>query len=522
MTFGDTLRGGGTARRAVAVAGLGFAGYLSFSRLATLWEFPGQPVAALWPAVGIVIGTVMLVRTQWWFVLIGAWIAQVVDLLIWGDDLPTRTMVALVAAQVVEQLLATMIALAIIDPPEILRRATRTVPMAVAGTALSAAVGAATFVAIADVADASMSFRAWCIGHGVGILIAAPTVYGLSQIRRLPHGLGARLELALSVAASCAVTVWAFEVTTPIVLLPLPMIGWLAVRFGLAASAPVALVVAMWGTWRTSEGSGPFGDLDNAVYNVQLFTIAAALTAVIVGAESTELDRRRRRLSGLLASVPDVVVVLDDKGTILEDFTTRDGAGSLVGERIVDTVMDGFGDAVAEAQTTWQTTGQSSMTAEHLSTRTQRVDTYETKFRRIASNQAIAVARNVTQRLAERAEIQRQARRWRDLMSGSFQGLAEIDRDGICFEANERLASIVGRPSMSLLGTHMNDLVSAHYWPGWEDDLERMTAGERITAEVTVAGRTAVIVVMPRVDGTGAFSGALVLALDTTPTLPHR
>lgn len=519
MSVAATVLGGGSARRALGVAVLGFIGHLTFARIATLWEFPDDPVIALWPAVGIVIGIAMLAHTQWWWVLIGAWIAKTADLLVTASDLPVRTMIALLAAQVVEQTIATTVALSVIHPPEILRRATRTVPMVVGGAVMSAAIGAATLVAIGEFDDAWVSFRAWFIGDGVGIVIGAPTVYSLGQIRRVPRGVGAGIEVAVSIIVTCAITVWAFESSTPIVLLTIPAIGWLAVRFGIAASAPVALAVAMWGTWRTSDGSGPFTDLDNPVLIVQLFTVALALTAVIVGAESTELDRRRRRLEGLLASVPDAVIVVNTNGDIVEDFTSDAGAGRLFGQHLTDAVLDGFEGEVDVAMREWKTTGRSSMTVDRLSGTQRRPNTYETKFRQIAPDQAIAVARNVTDRAEERMEMQRQARRWRDLMKGSFQGVAEIDRDGVCIEANDRMAAIMGQPAMSLIGTHVNDLVTAELWSGWNDDIEQMRAGEQVTNELHIAGRIVTIVVMPHMSASGSFGGALVLALDTTPTI---
>ena len=513
--------GAGSTRRAAVLVAIGFALHLGFARLAKLWEFDDTTAIAFWPAVGVVVGAAMVAERQWWFVIVGALAAKALNQGVLEDDVEARILLAVLVAQAVEQILTTRLGLHVIQPPEIRRPSSRTTALVVGGTVLAAALGAALFVTIGDAGDGFDSFRDWFVGDATGIVLGAPSVYAIGRYRELPGRSDDLLELVATIVALGALTGWAFEIETPAALLILPVIAWMALRFGLARTAPVALVVAMWATWRSSEGDGPFSSFDEPVLTVQLFNAAVALITIVVGTLAIELDRQHRRLGGLLATLPDLVLVVDADGIVREDFASPTGEGPRVGRRDVDLVTDEHHEQLREARERWATQGRSQVTTEHVSETSGNHRVYETRIRRIAPGRAVAVSRDVSDRLGDQTELRRRARRWREIMAASFEGIAEIDASGVFVESNERLATMLGRRSTALLGERFRDVVTDDAWPTIEEDIERVSRGERLSTTLHVDGRMISLTVLPRLDADDRFSGALIIALDSPPTDPE-
>ncbi len=512
--------GAGSPRRAGALVTLGFGLHLAFARLATLWEFEDTTAVAFWPAVGVVVGAAMAAERQWWFVIVGALVAKAVNQTSIEDDVAGRVVLAVLVAQAVEQVLATRLGLHVIQPPEIRRPSSRTTAFVVGGTALAASIGAALFVTISNAGDGFDAFRDWFVGDAVGIVLGAPTAYALGRARELPGRSSDLLELALTVLALGALTAWAFTVDEPVAFLVLPLVGWLALRFGLARTAPIALAVSMWATWRSSEGAGPFASFAEPVLSVQLFTAAVALITIVVGTLAIELDREHRRLGGLLAALPDLVLVVDDRGGIREDFASPTGDGPRVGRRDVDLVAEIHHDDLATARERWVEDGRARVTTEHVSETSGNRRIYETRVRRIGPDRAVSISRDVTDRRDSQGDLRRLSRRWRDVMAAAFEGIAELDEAGVFVEANDRLAAMLGRKSTALLGERFRDVLDGAVWPSIDADIERISNGERLSTTLWIDGRTVSLAVLPRLDAERRFIGALVVALDSGPVQP--
>ncbi|MEL6891358.1 MAG: PAS domain-containing protein [Actinomycetota bacterium] len=493
----------------LVVLGLGL--HLAFARLASVWEFDDRFVNPLWPAVGVVIGTAMAIRHHWWLVVIGALVGKVINTVVFLPDTSGQTIVAALVAQGAEQVLAIRLALHILAPPEISRPSARTIGLVVVGTAGSAALGGGLLVSIGQFG--ATEFRDWFVGESAGMLLGAPTAYGLWRRSLLRERIGHPVETVASVVVVAAFTVWSFELQLPVVYFLLPLIAWIGVRFGIVVAAPASLVVAMWGTWRSSELSGPFADLEQPVLAVQLFTAALGLTAVAVGTLTIEIDRQRRRLGGLLAELPDQVLVLNEDGVVLEDFARNSlGEGPLVGRNDVDLVEADAIDDVVTARKRWVSIGRAEMVTQHRSGRTGEIVTYETRLRRIGPDRAVAVARSIEERQQAVAEQRRLARRWRTLMTIASEGFAEVDEHGHVIDANDPLARVLGHNETSLLGVELRSLITDAQWPGWAHDLERIITGERVSRSIDVNGRSVSVVVLPRLDADGAFAGAMIAA----------
>ena len=94
-----------------------------------------------------------------------------------------------------------------------------------------------------------------------------------------------------------ACTTLAFTTHTPLMYLTLPILGWMALRFGLRASSTMATLVAIWATIATGRGAGGFTvDGPDPIVQVQAYNVAVGLTAVIIGALATRVQREQDEL----------------------------------------------------------------------------------------------------------------------------------------------------------------------------------------------------------------------------------
>lgn len=117
--------------------------------------------------------------------------------------------------------------------------------------------------------------------------------------------------VAVALVGSCIVTAAAAErlgtnsLLPAVLLLPLPLILWAAVRFGEKGASAAILVVAVILTWRTLHGGGllPDEDPERSVLALQLFLTGLSIPVLLLGASIDESRRAERTMRGLAASV---------------------------------------------------------------------------------------------------------------------------------------------------------------------------------------------------------------------------
>jgi integral membrane sensor domain MASE1 len=210
-----------------------FVGHLAAARIANNWELGDRLVSPLWPAAGVSVGLTLIVGKKWWLVIVGAAIGKLVNVIVFLDITSPRQIAALLTAQTVELIVAAMVGQYLLKPPEASRDAVRTIRLVLLGSMLAAAIGAGLVATLSGFEDPSRTARDWFIGDGLGILVAAPAIYSLSiEFVRSPHNRFAGAELGVSLTLLTVITIVGFRADTPLIVLTIPLIAWLAVRFG--------------------------------------------------------------------------------------------------------------------------------------------------------------------------------------------------------------------------------------------------------------------------------------------------
>jgi integral membrane sensor domain MASE1 len=129
-----------------------------------------------------------------------------------------------------------------------------------------------------------------------------------------------------------------------VLLLPLPLILWAAVRFGEKGASAAILVVAVILTWRTLHGSGLFPDEgpERSVLALQLFLTGFSIPVLLLGASIDESRRAERTRRELAASV--VRAQEDERRRIARDLHDSTGqnliAATLVAGRIENALSE--------------------------------------------------------------------------------------------------------------------------------------------------------------------------------------
>lgn len=135
------------------------------------------------------------------------------------------------------------------------------------------------------------NFFAWWLGDVSGILIVAPI---LLAFRRPSSFRWARvLEYAATAAVTILIAVWVFLTSTPLdgvpyrVALLVPLLAWIAIRFGISAAGVVAAITVTVGAVAATQNIGLFQGTDqNArlLFSTQVFLVLTCLSAYAAGA----------------------------------------------------------------------------------------------------------------------------------------------------------------------------------------------------------------------------------------------
>jgi len=203
------------------------------------------------------------------------------------------------------------------------------------GMVLSASNGVIS-LCLAGVAPWSAFAAAWLTwwgGDTVGVLLAGPLLLSLS------HASLAKIDRRrgefLAWAAIMFITAWLVFIanapvgnrTLPMAFIPLPLIAWAAMRFGVPGTSFGIVMLALLGAWGTASGSGTFYLPDNPhfglfllwTYMVSSLLMGILITALVTeGEQAKEVLRRERDFAeSLIETAQAIVLVLDPQGRIV-------------------------------------------------------------------------------------------------------------------------------------------------------------------------------------------------------------
>jgi PAS domain S-box-containing protein len=173
----------------------------------------------------------------------------------------------------------------------------------VASPAVSALVGAFVPALSAGSAGRFWSFWAqWYLSNAVGSVVLGPiALVLLDEARRRPLQAPRRsaIEAAAVAASLIIVCSLAFEAGSAIVpasflpaaiYLPLPVVLWAAVRFGVKGASGAVLLVSVILVWRALNGPSLFlaGDPETSVLALQVFILGLAIPVLLLAASIDE------------------------------------------------------------------------------------------------------------------------------------------------------------------------------------------------------------------------------------------
>ncbi|NIH68404.1 SpoIIE family protein phosphatase [Modestobacter marinus] len=166
----------------------------------------------------------------------------------------------------------------------------------VAGPLVGATIGSLTIRLAQGPAVSDVLLPFWA-GDGLGVLTVGGAVltWRLDRGRPGAPGPAGRAALLLLTAGVTATAFWPVGIATA--YLTLPLLVWLAVRYGVAVVTEAGVVVAVVANVLTVAGRGPWAPLADTprleAAVLQLFLAVAVLTAWLLAVEITERERAR-------------------------------------------------------------------------------------------------------------------------------------------------------------------------------------------------------------------------------------
>jgi signal transduction histidine kinase len=307
-------------RYAGAIAALGGAYWLA-AKAGLQFAYLHGAVTPLWPPVGVGMAVLVLYGKRLWpGIVIG-------DLLVGDYSTPLGTVLGQTVGNTLEVVLAAIIFCRLTSRRTDFARVrdvAALVAAAAAGTAVSATFGTASlrFGSVIATGQIGQVWRTWFLSDLSGALVFAPVLLCWAGVRPRMIGWQQVLEGLVVVALLVLIALLPSQRDVPYAVFPLLI--WAALRAGPpGAAAAVALVTSLT-VFNTAHHAGPFirSTITQTLLATQLFVAIAALTSLILGAETEErrgaLRALRENERRLRASRARIVKAGDEERRRLE------------------------------------------------------------------------------------------------------------------------------------------------------------------------------------------------------------
>ncbi len=275
--------------------------YALTMHLSLLFEVRAGSVAVFWPAAGIAAAAIIVVarRDRGWM-LVALIVANAGANL--ADGAGLRVALGLAAANSTETV-AFLVAWVALGARRDLRDLTSWAAFcvsAVIATFVGASLGATT-VALGRNADFMTAGMAWWASDGVGMLIVAPMLIGLSRSARGRRPTPRRIAEGAAVVAVLALILGVSRTDAArlaFIILTVPPLVWTAMRLGRATTAWITGCLAIAATTISLPVDAPLSQLDpgTALVTRQLLLAAVVLTILTLAVASDQARCARNDL----------------------------------------------------------------------------------------------------------------------------------------------------------------------------------------------------------------------------------
>lgn len=315
-------------------AGAAATGVVATSAAERWWNCV-QFAGGLWLATAVLTCVALVSPTRSRPAVLAAGLSGSTLAQLWFHEATLRTAFVPVAARAVEVIVVVALCERWLAPGPSIRR-TRHAQTFFGIAVIAGALGAT--VALLD--DAALiagnrvdSWWQWLLAATMGQLVATPVAL-TRRARLITPARGRWLaELIGTLAELAVLTGLALILDAPLLFTIVPLVMWLAIRFGPRLTAPVCVVITVAVTAASTHGSGPFAPPELArSIDMQLFSMSVALSSLIAGGHALRARRDHSRLAGILAAIPDIVLVRDLRGDVVDAWVPqghRDGIESL-------------------------------------------------------------------------------------------------------------------------------------------------------------------------------------------------
>jgi len=290
--------------------------YVLVARAGLLFDAESGFATLVWPPTGMAIAALLIAgRWMWPAILIGAFVAN-----LW-----TGAPIAVAVGIAIGNTLEAVIAVSILQRWPRFESALADVhsvgglvTVAIVATIASATVGVASLFAGGVIASAQLveTWRAWWVGDLLGAIVVAPLIltWRAGSPARSLRSLEALAAGVLLIAISWLVFGPTFAAVSPFQQLyaVIPILTWIAVRFGPRGAATATFVVAALAIAATSLSVGPFAreTLRGGLMALQVYVAFITATFIVVAALASErarsaheAEQRRRELETALQSM---------------------------------------------------------------------------------------------------------------------------------------------------------------------------------------------------------------------------
>jgi signal transduction histidine kinase/CheY-like chemotaxis protein len=280
--------------------------YFATAKLGLMLAFVHASATAIWPPTGIAAAALLVLGPRLWpGVFLGAFLANITT------QSSILTVLGIATGNTLEGVLGAYLVRRFANGRNAFRHPRDVFRFAVLAGLLSTTVSATlgvtslSLASSARWADYSSIWWTWWLGDAMGDLLVAPPLVLWMLDARIWWTRTQMLELALWLLLAFGIGQIVFGPLFgigvrgyPIEFLYVPLLVWIAFRFGPRKTATGALVLAGVALWGTLRGYGPFAREapNNALLLLQAFMGVSAITALALAAAVSERTRARQAL----------------------------------------------------------------------------------------------------------------------------------------------------------------------------------------------------------------------------------
>src|SRR6266567_1227887 len=282
---------------------------------------------AVWPCTGIALAAFLILGYRVWpAILTGAFL---VNLTTAGS---VATSIGIAVGNTLEGVVGSYLVRRFAGGKHAFERARNIFKFAflagMVGTTVSATVGVTTLAlaGVADWARYGAIWSTWWLGDAVGAVVVTPFLLLWRENPRLNWTRNQAIELAFWFVG-LYFTAWivfggrfhSALKNYPLEYLCIPILVWVAFRFGRRYAATAICALAAVATWGTLHGFGPFSreSQNTSLLLLQSFMGIMAITTLALAAEISQHKRAAERFRLAVESAPNATVMIDQQGNIV-------------------------------------------------------------------------------------------------------------------------------------------------------------------------------------------------------------